>query len=401
MNVLIHTDEYYPTAQACANRMRALAEALIKSGNRVTVVCSAGNLENGEVAKLDERVIYVPVFHMKKKSASQRLLNNMTFAFGSFFCALRTGKIDVVITTSPPPLISKAGWLIAKCKRAYLVYDVRDIWPDVALEMGSFEKNSVYDRVFRKITRFMYKHSDMITTVSQGKVEKIRGYMQELDADIAKIQMVGNGFNENILDYPDIPEVADTYGLGKQFTCVYIGNIGMAQGLESMLRLASETKHKDIRFLLFGKGAEKDYLEKTAKEMKLDNVTFCGVLKPEEVPTVLRCAELSFIPLKSAQMKDSIPTKLYEALGLGCPVFLMAEGDSCAVLDETGLGKHLSPDRSEQLTSEFDELIDNYEEVLTHREHAKKLIRTKYSRQKINSEFVEVLRDKTEGEKND
>ncbi len=396
MNVLIHTDEYYPTAQACTNRMRSFAEGLIKSGASVTVICSAANLENGEPGPTEERILYVPVFRMKKKTASRRLLNNISFAVSSFFCAMRAGKFDAVITTSPPPLISKAGWLTARLKKACLVYDVRDIWPDVALEMGSFRKNGIFDRVFRRITRFMYKHADMITTVSPGKMEKICGYVRETGSDAGKVRVVGNGFDENILAYPHDPGPAERFGVGKQFTCVYIGNIGMAQGLDSLLRLASETGHRDARFLLFGKGAEKERLEKAAREQGLDNVSFCGTLKPEEVPSVLRSAQLSFIPLKSAEMKDSIPTKLYEALGLGCPVLLMAEGDSCAVLDETGLGRHLSPDHPEQLAEVFDRLVDEYDDILTHRENAKSLIRSKYSRQKCTSDFADLLGKATE-----
>lgn len=76
-----------------------------------------------------------------------------------------------------PPLVSIPGWIIAKCKGAKLVYDVRDIWPDVALEMGSFVEGSIYCKVFRAITRFMYKHSDWVTTVSPGKVEKIKSHV--------------------------------------------------------------------------------------------------------------------------------------------------------------------------------------------------------------------------------
>ena len=202
MKVLIHTDEYSPTAQACANRMRSMAEAFMDGGDQVTVVCSSANLENGSAPERPERIIYAPAFRMRKKTAVSRLLNNMTFAVSSVFCSAGAGKADVVITTSPPPLISMAGWLIARTKRALLVYDVRDIWPDVALEMGSFQKDSFYDRMFRMITRFMYKHADLITTVSDGKLGKVRSYVSEVGSDSEKAILVGNGFDENVLDLP-------------------------------------------------------------------------------------------------------------------------------------------------------------------------------------------------------
>ncbi len=385
MHVLIHTDEYRPTAQACTNRMVSIAEALMDGGAQVTVLCSAANLHNGSLQDHAERIIYVPAYHMKKKTAVSRLLNNATFAISSIFCAIKAGKADVVLTTSPPPLISMAGWLIARAKRALLVYDVRDIWPDVAVEMGSFSKGSFYERTFRMIAQFMYKHSDLITTVSPGKVEKVRNYVRRYSPDTEKVILAGNGFDEKILDSQYYDEVAAKYEFGQTFTCVYIGNIGLAQGLESVLRLAEETKDKNVRFLLFGNGAEKEHLAKTAAERNLDNVHFCGPLPKEHVYTVLSCADLSIIPLKSSRMKDSIPTKLYEALGVGCPVLLVAEGDSCKVLDETGFGRHVSPDHPEQLGDVFNEILNEYDQIIAHREEAKNHVKANYSRQKISA----------------
>ena len=181
MNIIIHSDEYYPTAQACAYRMQVLTDAFVRAGNRVTVITSADNKRSGaaDPAARPERILYSPAVRMKKKTTVMRLLNNLSFAFTSVFTAAKAGRADVVITTSPPALLGVSGWLIAKLKHAKLVYDVRDIWPDVALEMGSFEKDSLYCKLFTKVTGFMYKHADLITTVTPGKVVKLDGYADD------------------------------------------------------------------------------------------------------------------------------------------------------------------------------------------------------------------------------
>ena len=137
MRVLIHTDEYSPTAQACANRMRSFSDALTAAGAEVIVICSRTNLESGKPKEGPERVVYVPAYRMRKKTALQRLLNNITFLISSWFRSIRFHQIDAVITTSPPPIVSLAGWAAARTKKAKLIYDVRDIWPDVGIEMGS------------------------------------------------------------------------------------------------------------------------------------------------------------------------------------------------------------------------------------------------------------------------
>lgn len=399
MRILIHTDEYYPTAQACSYRMRTMADAFIDQGDEVVVIASSTNKGNGKIEPRREKILYSPAIRMKKKTTVMRMLNNLSFGFTSIFTALKAGKVDVVITTSPPPLVSIPGWIIAKCKGAKLVYDVRDIWPDVALEMGSFAEGSIYCKVFRAITRFMYKHSDWVTTVSPGKVEKIKNHVISVGGKkggpdhVDKVKLVGNGFDESVENSSIDKELIAQYELDKKFTCVYVGNIGLAQGLGALLDMAEQSKHKEAQFLLFGKGAEKEMLEQQAKERGLDNVHFCGVLPHEKVFTLLSYAKMSFIPLKNSNMKDSIPTKVYEALGIGCPVLLVAEGDSCDIVNESEMGRCVSPDHTEELAGVFDEMVENYSKYSEHRAEARNLMHKKYSRQQIAIAFEKQLHE--------
>ena len=395
MKIIIHTDEYYPTPQACSYRMQTMAEEFVNEGNEVTVITSSTNVENGVVGDRKERILYSPAIRMKKKTTIMRMLNNLSFGISSIFTACKVGNADIVITTSPPPLISIAGFIIAKTKGAKLIYDVRDIWPDVALEMVSFSEDSLYCKIFRMITNFMYKHSDMVTTVSPGKVKKLQDHVSSVCQNdikaIEKIKLVGNGFDTNVENFDIDDELIKRYDLKNVFTCVYIGNIGLAQGLGILLDIAEQTKHKEIQFLLFGKGAEEEKLKKQAMERGLDNVHFCGVLPHEKVNTLLSYSKLSFIPFKNSNMKDSIPTKIYEALGIGCPVFLVAEGDSCDIVNNSKLGKSVSPDFSIDFVKSFDEMIDNYSEYIKNRNNAKILMHNKYSRQQISIAFEKEL----------
>ena len=399
MKVLFHADEYYPTAQACSYRMQVFVDTCMALGDKVTVVTSSANKANGTIdkEKHKEKIIYSPAIRMKKKTPIMRMINNLSFGITSIFSAIGAGKVDVVLTTSPPPLVSIPGWIIAKCKGAKLVYDVRDIWPDVALEMESFTEDSLYCRIFKKITGFMYKHADIVTTVSLGKIEKIKGHVSARPGRKSgpehqdKVWLVGNGFDESVAKSEFDQTIVDKYELDKNFTCVYIGNIGLAQGLGALLDIAAKTKHKDIQFLCFGMGAEKEMLEKRVAEEGLTNVKFCGVVEHSKVFSILSRAKLSVIPLKNSNMKDSVPTKIYEALGIGCPVLLVAEGDSAAIIDDAGLGCHLSPDHTENLTEVFDDMIDRYDEIAAKKASAMALMRNKYSRQKIAADFEKKL----------
>lgn len=400
MKILIHTDEYYPTAQACSYRMQVFADIFADLGNDIVVITSSANLSNGNfyVQQRKERVVYAPAFRMTKKTTLLRLLNNISFGISSIIASLSEAKVDIVLTTSPPPLVSISGWIIAKLKGAKLVYDVRDVWPDVALEMGSFSEHSFFYKVFKIVTNFMYKHADIVSTVSPGKVEKIKDHISLLQgrkpktSPADKVWLIGNGFDESITKSEFDPNIVDKYELDKKFTCVYIGNIGLAQGLGSLLSVAKNTKHRNVQFLCFGMGAEKEKLEQKVKDDDLSNVKFCGVVDHSKVFSILSKAKVSFIPLKNGNMKDSVPTKVYEALGIGCPVLLVAEGDSVEIVREACLGRDVSPDAVKGLVDVFDDMVDHYDEIAQHSEEAIKLMHEKYSRQKIAADFENRLR---------
>ncbi|MBO7708374.1 MAG: glycosyltransferase family 4 protein [Thermoguttaceae bacterium] len=401
MRILIHCNEYYPNPVAGSYRMQVFAETFKALGNDVIVLTSSANKAAGTFDKeaRKEKVVYSPAVSMRRKTTLKRLLNNISFGFTSIFTSLFVGKVDVVITTSPPALASIPGWFIAKFKRAKLVYDVRDIWPEVALEMGSFSERSFYCRVFRRITGFMYKHADVITTVSPGKFEKIKNHViarpgrKSGPEHVDKIWLVSNGFDEGLLNSEFDQAIVDKYGLDKKFTCVYIGNIGLAQGLGTLLNLAAKTKHRDIQFLCFGMGAEREMLEKRVEDEGLTNIKFCGPIGRNKVFSVLSHAKISFVPLKNRNMTDSVPTKVYEGLGIGCPVFLVAEGDSAALIDETGLGRHVPPEELEKQVEVFDDMVDRYGELVPLKDKTARLVDDKYSRQKIAAEFEKKLRE--------
>lgn len=384
MNIVLHMGDPYPNESPAAKRIQSFYEVLTKNGHHVTVM--APKYGKADSNRCD--VVYCPTIKMRKKSTLMRFLNQISFALSSVICSRKAGKADVVLTTSPPVLISMAGWLIAKMKRAKLVYDVRDIWPDVALEMGSFTEKSFFCKVFAFIRNFMLKHSSLITAVSPGKVSKLKGYAPE-----AKVAYVTNGLDERFLENTYHAQIAKEYGLDKGFNCVYIGNLGWAQGLMQMLQLAERAKeyNMDARFILFGSGVEEASLRTYAEERKLDNVVFAGRIPNVEMFTILKSAQLSFVSLVNENLKDSVPTKMFEALGVGCPLLLVAVGDSVNILKECKLGIAVPPNQNEALWEAFLELYNNMETYLAYRDHAHEVILNQYSRQKAALTLEEHL----------
>ena len=393
MRILLHCDEYSPHWGPCTVRLKVFSRVFREAGDQVTVLASTTNLAGGAVG--DDNAIYCRTPAMKKKTALSRLQNNMGFALSSWAASRRAGRADVVLTTSPPVLASLAGYAIARSKKAKFVYDVRDVWPDVAVEMGSFSADSAYYRFFKAITDFMLRHADAVTTVSPGKLRKLRQKLPE--SEWGKLWLVENGLDEAFLQQREDPDAAERYGLRERRTCVYIGNIGLAQGLEHFVRLAETADPKTYQFILFGDGAERARLEALAREKGLEHVRFAGAVGSDTVLAVLRRAFMTYIPLVSSDLRDSIPTKTYEAMGAGCPILMAAEGDAPALLAETGFGMSLSPDEIDRLPEVFRQFCENYDEILSRREEAMRSALERHSRQRIALELEHRLRELVSG----
>lgn len=138
--------------------------------------------------------------------------------------------------------------------------------------------------------------------------------------------------------------------------------------------------------MFFGNGAAKNELIEKARKMVLSNITFQDPVPQHEVFTLLSSADLSIIPLRSGEMLDTVPIKLYEVLASGCPVLLGAKGDAKNILDHSGLGISVDPEDEDGFKKAFFEIYEkNYTKA--HREFAKTLMLKKYSRQK----FADVM----------
>lgn len=154
MRLLFLTDSYRPSRSACANRVSVLVQAMLDAGIDVQVLSSSDSLLGApENYEKPDFVTFFETFPLQEKTLVNRLKNNFGGQRESIKVAAGMGDFDVVLCTTPPLLLTTSAISIAKKKNAKLVLDVRDIWPDVAIEMGTFKPNSLYGRFFSHIAK--------------------------------------------------------------------------------------------------------------------------------------------------------------------------------------------------------------------------------------------------------
>jgi colanic acid biosynthesis glycosyl transferase WcaI len=401
MRILILTHFYPPEMGGAAARLHGLARWLAQYEHQVTVITGFPNYPSGVIprtyrGKLRMReemdrvnVLRTWVYASSHRSSVRRLANYFSFVVSATAAGLTSGRaFDVVLASSPPLFIGLAGLAIARLRRVPWVFDIRDLWPDVAVEAGEFNPGAVITRLGYGLARFLYKRADFVTPVTASKRRKL------LDAGVpaSKLPVVANG-----VDLDQVTEVSCAakraeLGLHGKFVVLYAGLIGIAQGVEIAAHAAESLRDQnDVHFLIVGDGVCRGELARRVEEHSLKNVTMLPQQPREEVPGFLAAADACLVPLASSDLQDAVPSKLLEAWAYNRPVILAAGGEAAALVREAEGGIVVPPEEPDRL-AEAVLTLKNDRERLTHcAQQGREYVRQRFDRRVLARRMEQVL----------
>ncbi len=333
MYILFITDNFYPEGNAIASRVYERACYWVKWGHQVTVITSAPNFPEGklypgyknkwyQVERLHGiKVIRVKTFIKSNQGFFLRIIDFLSFMFPVFFTGLLQKKPDVIVATSPQFFGAIAACMLAKCKRVPFVLELGDIWPASIVGVGAM-RESLIIRILEKIELSMYYHSHRIVVVSPAfKENLISRKVPE-----KKIVVILNGVDlSKYSPQPRDQVLAEEYGIGENtFVVGYIGTHGMAHALENVLIAAMLLQQeKNIKFIFVGTGAERHRLIIEAKSKQLTNVEFIPAQPKETIKDFWSLCNVALVHFKNSPVfAVSIPSKIFEAMGMGLPILL-------------------------------------------------------------------------------
>jgi len=336
--ILFLTHYYPPEMGGASSRMSGLAKWLANYGHEVSVITGYPNYPTGKIypeyrdTKRNEEVIDgVKIFRVKVLPASHgsiiiRLLNYFTLLITSIWIGIKKrNKFDILIASSPPLTIGIVGRILSGFYKIPWIFDIRDIWPDVAVEAGIIKEKSLINWISAKIARYLYNKSDHVTPVTNNKISKIKNYGVNPD----KISIIENGIDSDLIENAIARNWRTKYSLENNFVLTYAGLIGKAQGVGIIIEAAKLLKDEiDIHFLIVGEGVDKKELIAQTKKSNLKNITFIDNQPKEFIPSLLKTSDIAIIPLINNNLKDAVPSKLLEAWSCKLPVILIAGGES-------------------------------------------------------------------------
>ncbi|AKU16108.1 glycosyltransferase family 4 protein [Luteipulveratus mongoliensis] len=275
----------------------------------------------------DERFRLLPIPSYEGASLT-RMLGWALYAAQATGVGATRRRVDAVYASTPHLLAPVAGWAVARLRRAPLIVEVRDLWPESIIGAGALTRGSRLHQVLEGLERWIYHHADRIVVVTPGW----EPHFESLGVDLDKVVIVPNGTETSDFECDeDRTALREEFGF-TQDTAVYAGAHGPANGLDMVLDAARELPHVD--FVLVGSGTEKARLRQAADD--LDNVRFLDPVPKPELARILAAADFGVhciepLPVLTSGMS---PNKLFDYMAAGLPIVSNAgEGLRTVVAD--------------------------------------------------------------------
>lgn len=333
-----------------------LTQYLAGRGHEVTVVAGEiGYMKRGDSPHLPwfrrlirkERVKQVSVLRTYTYSELHRSYLGRLLSFFSFLLSCPIGmmflkKTDVVLASSPPIFPMLSALLMCKIRRIPFVFEVRDLWPASAVQMGIIS-NRWQIAAMSWMEKCLYDHAHGIIALTEGIRDAIcrRGWPRE------KVSVVPCSVDSSIL-FPDANGGARTrnqHGWAGKKIILYFGALGEANNLPVILRTAEHLREdKGILFVLIGDGMLCQATEHKRKRLGLNNMVIMPPVPKKEARLYINAADICLVTLKDiALFEGAIPTKLIEYMACGKPVLCGVRGEAAEIVRSSGAGVVFGP----------------------------------------------------------
>lgn len=365
MNILYVSQYFPPEMGAPAARVSELGRHWAAGGHQVAVLTGFPNHPTGKVPReyrarfrrllcREERdgmhVVRTWLWPLPNRRSYERILNYSSFLLSSCLTGSFLRRPDIIIATTPQLLVGLTGWWLGLVKRAPFVLEVRDLWPDSIVASGMGGQSSLLTRSLGALARFLYRRCTHVVVVTPALREELIGRWR---VPPEKVSVVENGVETDLFTPNGASEGSlDDHSLKGRFVVSYIGTLGSAHGLDTVLQAASRLRDTapEIVFLLVGEGAEKTRLVALARQQGLSNIHFLGERPREQVPGIIRASQLCLVPLRKADVFTTVvPTKMLEFMACGCPVVLSVDGQARKVLEEARAGLFVEPENPDAI----------------------------------------------------
>jgi glycosyltransferase involved in cell wall biosynthesis len=371
MNILLIHQFFLERDDPGGSRFNEMTKVWVREGHTVTVLAGMVNYVTGKAPSKYKGLKYqkeeyetgltvLRCFVSLEYNADfgGRLWAYVSFVWFGFFgvvLKLRRQKFDVIIATSPPLFIGLLAWMVSRIRAIPYVFEVRDLWPESAIETGVL-KNRLIIRLSFWLEKFIYDNALLINVLTPAFRLKL---IESKGVEDERIVFIPNAadfsLSEELVKSFNSATFRKDLNWEDKFVVLYVGAHGVANDLIQILNAAQHIHDKEVLFVLIGDGMKKQELVSIARERRLLNIQFIGAVSKAEVFKYILSADVGLSILKKVEtFKTIYSNKTFDYMACKKPVLMSIDGVSRALVEKANCGLYSEPENTLDLISKID-----------------------------------------------
>ena len=406
MRVLLIHQYFLEDHQGGGSRWNEMSRIWTEAGHGVTVIAGMGHYMGDKSRAYEERyfvkkrnmngvrVIRCFVQAHRNTGFISRILAFLVFVFSSIWAGIfhAREKYDVIIVTSPPIFLGITALVLSVIKKVPFVFEVRDLWPESAIEMG-FLKNRFLISLACWFEKYLYRKAKMINVLTPAFREML---VDMKSVDPKKIILIPNGadfkYSDEVLDNLDVTAFRKKNGLDSRFVVTYVGAHGPANHLIQILETADILRNTYVCFLLIGEGACKKSLMMEARKRNLTNVKFIDFCPREEAFKYIIASDMGTSVLKKTEIfKTVYSNKTFDYFSCKKPILMAIDGISRTLVEDANAGIFVDPENPKDFAGKILQCMNKPEKLRKQGENGYIYAKTHFDREVLARKYLQSL----------
>ncbi len=404
---VLYIHQFFATRESNLGLIRSyeFSRRWVEQGHEVTIITSSSRLPESYSKKLIGRgtidgidIRSARISYSNYMNPLRRVWSFSLFMLNAIYLALSGPKPDVVLATSTPLTVGVPGLAVSLLRGVPLVFEVRDLWPEAAIQMGVLKRSGPIARIAKTLERMLYRRAKNVIALSPGMAE---GVLAE-GTPAERVHVVPNSSDLDLFSPgPKDEAFVDQYNLGDSFVVGYAGAIGPSNALEDSVpeaaRILLEQGRRDIVFLIAGNGKSLPLLQLEKERLGLDNLLLIGSLPKRDVPRLTRTADLLMTLFADVPiLATNSPNKFFDALASGRPVLVNQPGWTKDLIETNDAGAWVPAGDGEAMAQTIVAMADDRKAAARKGRNARALAERKFSRTDLSDQVMAILKSTVE-----
>ncbi len=394
MRVLIITQYFPPEIGASASRWGDYTEILIRQNHKVTILCETPHYPNEiyfsgyknlwrQIEKKSDSltIIRSKAYASDRKTFIKKITHYLVFMLSAIINIRKVKNFDLIIISSPPLFTGIIGLYIKFFYKKNYWLDIRDLWPDSAIELGQINKGILY-KLGKKLEKKLYESAEGFIFPVPG----FKMYLKNFSDKISKKPMHSllNGVSEDFIKKSQSIKISSE----QKFTVLYSGNMGLAQDLSTIVKAAALLREYDIYFRFIGEGVCKSEIELLAEPLN-DKIYFHNSLNRKDLIKFIKKSSLCLVPLKNKKLFNSaLPSKMFEYMACAKPIIVGVRGEAKKIVNSSKAGIAIEPENPVKLSKAILTYYNNKEKCKIDGENGMRYVTKNLSKEVLISNII-------------